>query len=311
MYHPTGRVLTILEWLQSRPAVSGPELADRLEIDVRSVRRYIQKLQDVGIPIESLPGRYGGYQIRPGYRLPPLIFSEDEALAVMLGLLGNPWLSVSLPKDTVESTLSKITRVLPKTTWARVQGLSAVSVLTLEPGGPRVPPATLLQLSQAAADQRCVSLDYHSREVTSRVVEPYGVAGFQGHWYMAGYCRLRRALRLFRLDRIASFEVLAERFDRPRDFSMDKHFRQGFDTQRWKVHVRFDASEDEVRRVFGAIGEVTPVGDGHEYRGPTDDLDYTARTLLFCGLPFRLLGPPELNQAFARIADAARAVADC
>ncbi len=310
MYHPTGRVLTVLEWLQSRSAVSGPELAERLEIDVRSVRRYIQKLQDVGIPIESIPGRYGGYQIRPGFRLPPLIFSEDEALAVMLGLLGSPWLKVSLPQNAVESTLSKITRVLPKTTWARVQGLATVSVLTLDPGGPRVAPATLLQLSRACADQLCVSLEYQSREHTVRVVEPYGVAGFQGHWYMAGFCRLRQGLRLFRLDRIVRFEVLAERFERPRDFSMDRHFREGFESQRWKVHVRFTASEEDIRRVFGSIGDVTPAGDAHEYLGPTDDLDYTARTLLFCGLPFRVLGPPELKRAFATIADQARALAE-
>ena len=109
-------------------------MADRLETDVRTVRRYVQKLQDVGIPIESVPGRYGGYRLRPGYRLPPLIFSEDEAVAVILGLVASPWLRLSLPQAAVESTLSKITRVLPQTTWDRVQSLSAVSVLNPDPG---------------------------------------------------------------------------------------------------------------------------------------------------------------------------------
>jgi len=300
--------LAVLEMLQSRPSIGGPELADRLETDVRTVRRYITKLQDVGIPIESLPGRYGGYRIRPGFRLPPLIFSEDEALAVILGLLGSPWLKVSLPKEAVESTLSKITRVLPQTTWARVQGLSSVSVLTLDPGAPRVPPATLLRLSGAVADQVCVSLEYSAGETTSRVVEPYGVAGFQGHWYMAGFCRLRTGMRLFRLDRIVSFAVLTETFERPRDFSMDRHFKEGFETQRWKVKLWFDAAEDDIRRVFGGVGAITPAEGGHEYLGPTDDLDYTARTLLFSGLSCRVLGPPELKEAFSRIADLARAL---
>lgn len=310
MYHPTGRVLAVLEWLQSSSSISGPELAERLETDVRTVRRYIQKLQDVGIPIESFPGRFGGYRVRPGFRLPPLIFSEDEAMAVILSLVGSPWLRLSLPKESVESTLSKITRVLPKTTWDRVQSLSAVSVVSLDPGGPRIPPATLLHLGRAVADQSCLRIEYLSKESTVRVIEPYAVAGFQGHWYLAAFCRLRQALRVFRLDRIGSFEVLPERFERPKDFSIDKHFQEGFESQRWKVHLWLDATQEEVRRVFGSLGEVIPAGHGHEYQGPTDDLDFTARTLLFSRFPFRVLGPPELKQAFSRIAEAARKVAD-
>jgi len=309
MYHPTGRVLSVLEWLQSRASMSGPELADRLETDVRSVRRYVQKLQDVGIPIESLPGRYGGYHLRPGFRLPPLIFSEDEAVAVILGLVGSAWLRLDLPQDAVESALSKITRVLPQTTWDRVQGLSSVSVLTLD-GAPRGDPAVLLRLSRAVADQCCVEMQYQSRETTRRVVEPYAIGGLQGHWYMVAFCRLRQGLRLFRLDRIGSLQVLTERFVRPEGFRMDQYVREGMESQPWRVHIWFDAPEDAVRLTLGSLGEVTPVDGGHEYSGPTADLEFTARTLLFSGLKFRVLGPPELRQAFARIADAARAQAD-
>lgn len=310
MYSPTGRVLAVLEWLQSRPSISGPELARRLETDVRSVRRYIQKLQDLGIPIESNPGRFGGYRLRPGFRMPPLIFSEDEAIAVILGLMGSQWLNLSLPKDSVESTLSKITRVLPQATWDRIQSLSTVSVLAIDPGGPRTPSATLLRLSRAAADQSCVSLEYQSREPTVRIVEPYGVGGFQGWWYMVAFCRLRKALRLFRLDRIRSFEVLTERFERPADFSMDRYVKERLEAQPWKIHIRFDATREEVRRVFGSLGEVTQTDGGHDYAGPSADLDYTARTLLFSRLSFRVLGPPELKQAFSRIADTARTLAE-
>ena len=310
MYYPTSRVLAVLEWLQSRPKISGTELAARLETDVRTVRRYIQKLQDVGIPIESIPGRYGGYRLRPGFRLPPLIFSEDEAIAVMLGLIGSPWLQLSLPKDTVQSTLSKIMRVLPKTTRERVESLGAVSVLTLDLGGSRVPTATLLGLSQAVVGQSCVSLEYQAQELTQRIVEPYGVVGLQGRWYMVGFCRLRQALRLFRLDRIQTFAVLTEQFEPPKDFSMDKYIREHMEAQPWKIHICFDATPEEIRRVFGSLGEVTSVGHGHEYVGPTDDLDFIARTLLFSGLSFRVLEPPELKQAFSRIAHRAKKLAD-
>lgn len=308
MYHPTGRVLSVLEWLQSRPSMSGPELAERLETDVRSVRRYVQKLQDVGIPIESLPGRYGGYHLRPGFRLPPLIFSEDEATAVILGLLASPWLQVSLPPGAVESTLAKITRVLPETTRNRVESLSRVKVLG-DPEGPRVDAATLLSLSRAVTEGCVVELEYQSRETTHRVVEPYGVGGFQGRWYLVGFCRLRQAPRLFRLDRIGALRVLPERFDAPANFDMDVWVNQILAQQPWKVRVRFEASGDEVRRVVGNLGTVEPAEGGQEYTGPTADLDFMARLLLFSGLKFRVVGPPELGQAFTRIADAAREAA--
>jgi len=195
MNYPTGRVLRVLELLQSRSTISGPKLAEHLETDVRTVRRYIQKLQEVDIPIESIPGRYGGYRLRRGYRMPPLIFTEAEAAAVLLGLVGSPWLRLSSPADAVESALSKIARVLPEATWDRVESLSTISVMAPDPGGPRVPSATLAGLSRAVSDQSCVELVYQSKETTTRTVEPYGVGGFQGRWYMVAYCRLRKAIR--------------------------------------------------------------------------------------------------------------------
>src|SRR5437016_13753249 len=102
MYHPTSRVLTVLELIQSRPSITGPELAERLEMDVRTVRRYITHLQDVGIPVEANIGRDGGYRLRPGFKLPPLIFMEDEATTIMLGLLGSTWRELGQSAVSVE-----------------------------------------------------------------------------------------------------------------------------------------------------------------------------------------------------------------
>src|SRR2546427_9169090 len=112
MYHPTSRVLTVLELIQSKPSISGPELAERLEMDVRTVRRYITHLQDVGIPVEGNIGRYGGYRLRPGFKLPPLLFTEEEATAIMLGLLGTSWLEIGQSAVAVEGALAKVSRVL-------------------------------------------------------------------------------------------------------------------------------------------------------------------------------------------------------
>src|SRR5215831_10741547 len=124
MYHPTSRVLTVLELLQSRPYISGPELAARLEMDVRTVRRYITHLQDIGIPVEATIGRHGGYRLRPGFKLPPLIFTEEEATAIMLGLLASSWVELEQSSVAVEGALAKVSRVLPLQVRERLQTIA-------------------------------------------------------------------------------------------------------------------------------------------------------------------------------------------
>ena len=111
MYHPTTRLLTILELLQTHPSLSGEALARRLEVEPRSVRRYIAMLQDMGMPIEAVRGPGGGYQLRPGFKLPPLLFSEEEATAIVLGLLSTSWLAI----DQISPSR---TRVKPNPSWA-------------------------------------------------------------------------------------------------------------------------------------------------------------------------------------------------
>src|SRR5207302_10392431 len=112
-FNPYTTLFRSLELLQSRPFISGPELAARLEMDVRTVRRYITHLQDVGIPVEANIGRYGGYRLRPGFKLPPLIFTEEEATAIMLGLLASTWLEIGQSAVAIEGALAKVSRVLP------------------------------------------------------------------------------------------------------------------------------------------------------------------------------------------------------
>src|SRR5204863_4074973 len=102
VYHPTTRVLAVLELLQSRQRVRGAELAERLEVDGRTVRRYVTMLQDLGIPVEAERGRYGAYRLRPGFKLPPLMFSDEEALAVVLGLLAARQLGLAVAAPAVE-----------------------------------------------------------------------------------------------------------------------------------------------------------------------------------------------------------------
>src|SRR5947199_10833071 len=125
MYHPTSRVLTVLELLQSRPSISGPELAARLEMDVRTVRRYIMHLQDVGIPVEANIGRHGGYRLRPGFKLPPLMVTGEEATAIVLGLLASPWLEAGPSSVAIEWARAKVLRCLPQHARERLKAVTS------------------------------------------------------------------------------------------------------------------------------------------------------------------------------------------
>src|ERR1700739_4310617 len=133
MYFPTTRVLTILELLQSRQQLSGPELAERLEVNIRTVRRYITMLQDLGIPVESERGRHGAYQLRPGFKLPPLMFNEEEALSLTLGLLAARRLGLAVAPPAIEGALAKIERVLPPTLLERVRAVQETLSLSFPP----------------------------------------------------------------------------------------------------------------------------------------------------------------------------------
>ena len=203
MYHPTSRVLTVLELLQARPSITGPELATRLEMDVRTVRRYIMHLQDVGIPIESTIGRHGGYRLRPGFKLPPLIFTEEEATAIMLGLLASSWLALEQSSVAVEGALAKVSRVLPMQARERLQAVSSHLVLYPHNQQARPDASLLIDLSGAIHASQRILINYssHHKEHTRRKVEPYGITGWRGRWYLGGYCCLRQDYRVFRLDR--------------------------------------------------------------------------------------------------------------
>ncbi|HTO21592.1 MAG TPA: YafY family protein [Spirochaetia bacterium] len=315
MYHPTGRVLTVLELLQSRPGLTGPEIARRLETDVRTVRRYITKLQDVGIPVEANPGRFGGYHLRPGFKLPPLLFSEHEAIAVALGLLASPWLEVDLPSEAVEGALSKVTRVLPDAVRERVLAMSSAMILSSYRDDSRPDASLLMRLSDSAQARRCVDVTYRSdrNEITRRVVEPYGVVGRQGKWYLVGWCRLRQDYRTFRLDRMQETLPLTERFEKREDFDLHAYALRSLENYPVNFHIRVRFQADPARvhdRIPASLGTLSGTPEGVVLDWPIDDLDYGARYLLARGVPFVVLDPPELRDVFRRLAAEAARIAD-
>lgn len=304
MYHPTSRVLTVLELLQSRPSITGPELAERLEMDVRTVRRYITHLQDVGIPVEANIGRNGGYRLRAGFKLPPLMFTEEEATAIMLGLLGTSWLEIGQSSVAVEGALAKVSRVLPFHARERLNAMSDHLFFSSPHQQTRPDVSLVLTLSEAIGQQQRVTMDYrsHSNHITHRKVEPYGIVGWNGHWYLVGYCCLRQDYRTFRLDRIQQVEKLTEPFERAGDFDCRAYVMQqsgGFD-----IEVEFQAPLYTVQqRIPASYGTLTETSTGVLFQTQYESIDGMARYLMSLNIPFVIHRPSELREALLRLAE--------
>src|SRR2546425_11568975 len=284
MYHPTTRVLTVLELLQAHRQMSGPKLAERLEVDVRSVRRYITMLQDLGIPVEAERGRYGSYRLRPGFKLPPLMFTEDEALALTLGLLAAHRLGLTAAAPAVEGALAKIERVLPLALRERVQAVQETLILDFTHTGPTPRSEVVVTLCAAAQQQRCVWMRYSSwqSEATERIVDTYGIVCRSGFWYAVGYCHLRAGLRVFRLDRILQAELRNETFERPPDFdSLAYVLRSLANTPAtWEVEVLLETTLDQAQQyVPPVIATLDQAPDGVMFRCSVGHLGWLAHFL--------------------------------
>jgi predicted DNA-binding transcriptional regulator YafY len=307
VYHPTTRVLAVLELLQARGRLSGPELAERLEVDLRTVRRYVTMLQDLGIPVEAERGRHGGYRLRPGFRLPPLVFSDDEALALTLGLLSARRLGLVTNAATVEGALAKLDRALPPDVRARVSAVQ--ETLTIDQARGQAFPATTTVMALAAAvqDSRRVLMRYESAkgETTERLVDPYGLVHMVSRWYAPGYCHLRADLRLFRLDRVRGVDVLEVTFERPVDFDPLAFVQDALAVapSAWHIEALLQTSLEEARSVV-PLHEATlePVADGVIIRLNVECLDEAARYLIQLGCPFLVRQPDELRAVLRGLA---------
>ena len=306
MYHPTSRVLTVLELIQSRPSITGPELAERLEMDVRTVRRYITHLQDVGIPVEANIGRYGGYRLRPGFKLPPLIFTEEEATAIMLGLLASTWLEIGQSAVAIEGALAKVSRVLPLRARERLEAVTSHLVLFPHNQQARPDASLLIDLSGAIHASQRIEIDYRSlhNEVTHRKVEPYGITGWKGHWYLGGYCCLRQDYRSFRLDRIQQVQILSETFEKAENFDFEAYVKEQFNTSGMHMEVEFQGELSAVQQKIPTLyGTLTETPTGVLLQEQYDDVESMARYLMSLNLPFVIHHPPELREALLRLGE--------
>ena len=187
MVAPTSRLLELLELLQTQPLATGREIADQLGIDRRTVRRYIAALQALDIPVEGQRGVGGGYRIRPGYRLPPLMLTDDEAVIVALGLVAARHLGLDTASQPVDGAAAKIHRVLPDALRRQVEALEKTLGFTSPPtAGAPVAGTTVLLLADAVRRRRRVRAGYRSFEgaETDRELSPFGLVIHNGRWYL-------------------------------------------------------------------------------------------------------------------------------
>lgn len=299
----------MLELLQTRGRIGGPELARRLEVGERTVRRYAATLQEIGVPVEGERGRYGAYSLKRGYKMPPMMFTDEEALGLALGLLAARTLGLVGVAPAVEGALAKLERVMPEVLRGRVQNLQeTVSIAIARPTIP-ADSETLLTLAAAVGERRRVRLRYRSGWAgeSERVVDLYGVMQREGYWYAAGHCHLRGSMRLFRLDRVLEAEKLDDTFARPAGLDSPGAVLSAVAStpgDEWLVEVLLETSAEDARWQLPSVGLALEQAEGGTLlRCSTWSLDWIARVLAGLDCSFIVRRPEELREALERRAE--------
>ncbi|WP_377705047.1 helix-turn-helix transcriptional regulator [Pseudoduganella sp. UC29_71] len=315
MYHPTTRVLAVLELLQTHGRLSGAEMSRRLEVDGRTLRRYIVMLEQIGIPILSERGRHGGYALMPGFKLPPMMFTDDEALALSLGLLAARSLGLAEAAPAVASAQAKLERIMPAGLKQRVGAIDETVRLDLERATAPQDNAALVTLSSAAQARQRVQLRYKppGAAETERGFDPYGLAFYDGCWYAVGHCHLRQDMRTFRLDRIVSAAPLPHGFARPDGFDALAHLRTSLAAmpRAYAATVLLETDLRTAQRyLMDVIGLFEQTDEGVLLHNQSDDLAWFARELASLPFGFRIISPDslraELNTIAQRLSQIAR-----
>lgn len=302
MSGPTIRVLSLLELLQTHGRLSGTEIASRLGVDKRTVRRYIRALEDLGIPVMTEQGREGGYMLVAGFKLPPMMFTNDETLALSLGLLAAKNLQLPDTDAAISSIQAKLERVMPAKLQQRTRAIADNIKVVLPTAEAESTALHLAPLLDALEQKRSVTIHYVSfgQPLVVRQVDPYGLLFRLGRWYMCGYCHLRRELRTFRLDRLQHIELHQHQFERPAAFDSAEHFNRSlFDMPgNLDVQVVFHTDKQSAALAIGpAASMLKPHTDGLLLSSRTDSCQHLAQWLSQMPFGFTIIEPPELKQA--------------
>ncbi len=299
---PAARLLQLLSLLQARPHWGGPELAERLDVTERTVRRDVTRLRDLGYPVEAECGPSGGYQLGAGGALPPLLLTDDESVAVAVGLRTAASGGVVGYEEAAVAALAKLEQVLPARLRERVLALNAATVLVRAGPGVAADPEILLTLAQGCRRPERLRFDYRdgSGTLSQRRVEPYGLVNAERRWYLVARDLDRADWRTFRVDRIADPVLAGHRFARTAEPDVAAMVADGlaFAAHQWQAEVLLPVDPDRVAtEIPRTIGSLEAVDGGTLLRIGANELDWLAGYL--AGLPFEVevRDPPELRAA--------------
>lgn len=311
---PTARTLQLLDLLQSAHQRTVAELADRLGVDERTVRRDVRRLAAAGVDVESVRGRYGGYRLASGARVLPVTFTGEEAVAVVLGLARGG--AAPAGQDVAAQTaLSKVRRAMRREDAARGDAALGVIARGRPDVGPRPDPGVMLTLADAVASSRVVELRHHRDERPSsrRVVHPYGLVARERRWYLVASDTGTGEDRAFRVDRIRSARSLAETFlePGPRDPAswLTEHFATA--DYAWTVVLHVRATEDHIRAHLPAsVARLERQDAGTGTAGPpwhraeirAESLDWIPAVVAALGCEVRIERPDELRDRVRAVA---------
>jgi predicted DNA-binding transcriptional regulator YafY len=302
------RTLSLLSLLQRRRHWSGPELAARLEVSARTLRRDVERLRDLGYPVQATRGLDGGYRLGAGAALPPLLLDDEQAVALAVGLHAAAASGATGTGEASVRVLATLSQVLPARLRRRVEALVAMTVPAVwGSAGTAAPPADLLLLATACRDGERVRFGYTSAtgERTEREVEPHRLVPLGRRWYLVAYDLVRQDWRSFRLDRLTDLARTGA-LARPRELpaaDAAAFVRAGMERvpEPYRVEVLVDAPVAVVDAAVGRWGTTEDAGDGRtRLRMSADSLDWPCHALGTLPAEFRVVAPPEL---VAQLAD--------
>jgi predicted DNA-binding transcriptional regulator YafY len=310
---PTARALLTLELIQGSPGITADRLADKLGVSERAARRYVAILREAGIPIVSVRGRYGGYRVGRGVRLPPLMFSPAEALGLVMAVLDGHHHAADAA-DPVGSALGKLLRALPEPVARQAEAVRAATAPAPDRAAARPDPEITSTLVQACAEHRRVRLGYRSESGAewSPEVDPWAVVVRHGRWYLLCWSHSARARRAFRVDRVAAAELLPDGFTPPAGLDpvgeLEDHLAVGWE---YEVEVVIDAPVELAARCLPrTLGRLDPVDAGtSRLLGSTSNPEWYAEQLTATPAPYRIVRCPELQESARRLGRRALAAA--
>ncbi|WP_447043636.1 helix-turn-helix transcriptional regulator [Vreelandella sp. H-I2] len=318
MSGPTTRMLAVLELLQANGQMGGAELAERMGVERRTIRRYITALEDMGVPIVTEQGRYGGYRLVAGFKLPPMMFTDEETFAISLGLLAVSQLGLTNAAPAIASVQAKLERVMPANLKRRVRGISETTQVILPRREPSLDDRALETLTKATEAMRTVGLTYHApqHDPIERRIDPYGLVFQQGRWYAVGFCHLRRAMRSFRLDRISGVHLLADTFIRPTRFDaaefLSKSLMSWGPTHEVSMVLHIEhGTAAYFENQFFCKGHFEQVKGGILLNTRTDSFEWFAYWLAQLPFRFTILKPDALKRALREHANRLLASCEC